>query len=116
MAETSKSVDQLCAEHNLDARQLAERSALDEHRAPAMRCRFPKLWLTMAFLFGLVPGEVLHGQETPPAAELPPVPKGIEVLARGPVHEAFATPTGDPTPTKAVSKKPPPPLQEVPPA
>ena len=28
-----------------------------------------------------------------PLAEPPPVPKGVEVMARGPIHEAFATPT-----------------------
>ena len=49
------------------------------------------------------------------AGELPAAPQGVEVLARGPVHEAFATPTADPTPTKPVSKQPPKPLDEMPP-
>jgi hypothetical protein len=48
--------------------------------------------------------------------DLPPVPKGVEVLARGPVHEAFATPTTEPVPTKPVAKEPPKPLEEMPPA
>jgi len=56
-------------------------------------------------------------QQAGPAAagDLPPVPKGVEVLARGPVHEAFATPTTEPAPTKPVSKQPPRPLDEMPP-
>jgi hypothetical protein len=36
-------------------------------------------------------------------------------MARGPVHEAFATPTAEPKPTLAVRKKPPAPLEEMPP-
>src|SRR5262249_44728064 len=60
-------------------------------------------------------------QETapPPLAQnqepLPP-PKGVEVMARGPVHEAFASPATEPVPTQPVSKKPPTPLEEMPPA
>src|SRR5262249_19543854 len=50
-----------------------------------------------------------------PAAEPPAVPKGVEVLARGPIHEAFATPTTEPQPTAAVSKKPPKAIDELPP-
>ncbi len=56
------------------------------------------------------------GQEAPPAEDLPPVPRGVEVLARGPVHEAFAPLTDDPVPTKPVPKKPPAPVAEMPPA
>lgn len=41
------------------------------------------------------------------------LPNGIEVLARGPVHEAFASPSVDPRPTQAVPKKPPQPLEEM---
>ena len=57
-------------------------------------------------------------QETVPVRDsgTPAVPKGVEVMARGPVHEAFATPAVDPAPTKPVSKKPPKPLDEMPPA
>jgi len=43
---------------------------------------------------------------------LPAVPKGVEVLARGPVHEAFAAPTTDPVPTNPVPKEPPKTLDE----
>jgi hypothetical protein len=50
------------------------------------------------------------------AAQLPAVPQGVEVLARGPVHEAFASPTTEPVPTKPVPKQPPKSLDEMPPA
>src|SRR6516162_7694295 len=73
--------------------------------------------LTVA-LYGIA---IMHGQEAAPpssggaSSDLPPVPKGVEVLARGPVHEAFATPTTEPAPTKSVAKKPPQMLDELPP-
>ena len=51
---------------------------------------------------------------SPPIEPLP-VPKGVEVQARGPVHEAFATLTTEPEPTKPVAKKPPKPIDELPP-
>jgi hypothetical protein len=67
----------------------------------------------------------LPGQEAPPppapaaapapAEGAPEVPKGVEVLARGPVHEAFASLAAEPAPTVAVSKQPPKPLEELPP-
>jgi hypothetical protein len=52
-------------------------------------------------------------QEQPP--ELAPVPRGVEVLSRGPVHEAFASPVGEPTPTDPVPRQPPKPVEELPP-
>ncbi|MBV9122001.1 MAG: YXWGXW repeat-containing protein [Planctomycetes bacterium] len=56
----------------------------------------------------------------PPAAESEPPPpetqEGVEVLARGPVHEAFAEPTiRSPRATPVVSKRPPEPIPELPP-
>jgi len=36
MAEVTRSIDELCAEKQLDARQLAERSGLDEQRVLAI--------------------------------------------------------------------------------
>jgi hypothetical protein len=61
----------------------------------------------------------LHGQEPAsseqPAAEPPPMPKGVEVMARGPIHEAFASPTTDPVPGQTIPKQPPKPINEVPP-
>lgn len=54
----------------------------------------------------------------PPPAQVdgPPPPKGVEVMARGPVHEAFAAPSSEAIPTKPVAKQPPKPLDEMPPA
>ncbi|MBI2803428.1 MAG: YXWGXW repeat-containing protein [Planctomycetes bacterium] len=43
------------------------------------------------------------------------VPKGVEVLARGPVHEAFASPLTEPKATPVLAKKPPQPIEEMPP-
>ena len=43
------------------------------------------------------------------------VPKGVEVQARGPIHEAIATPTAEPKPTYGVPKKPPENIEEMPP-
>src|SRR5262249_43943494 len=54
--------------------------------------------------------ESIPGQEPPP-----PVPKGVEVMARGPVHEAFATPTAEARPTQTVPKQPPAAIDEMPP-
>src|SRR5262245_7388125 len=57
-----------------------------------------------------------------PAGVPPPVPPeelpaGSDVLTRGPVHEAFAKPvTTDPQAPLVISKQPPEPLQELPPA
>src|ERR1700724_1793251 len=68
----------------------------------------------------ILPG-ALSGQEAvpqpeagPPAGDPAPI-NGVEVLARGPVHEAFASPTTEPVPTRAVPKRPPQPLEEMPP-
>src|SRR5262249_41912949 len=49
------------------------------------------------------------------APEEPAVPKGIEVMTRGPVHEAFAAPAVDPKPSPLVAKKPPEAIDEMPP-
>ncbi len=58
-------------------------------------------------------------QEPQPAPRnadgVPEVPKGVEVLARGPIHEAFATPSSEAKPTQAVPKRPPTPIEELPP-
>jgi hypothetical protein len=67
-------------------------------------------------LIALPIDNTLHGQDSAaPADEPPPVPKGVEVLARGPIHEAFATPSTEPAPTIKVDKQPPKPLDELPP-
>jgi hypothetical protein len=78
-------------------------------------------------LAGAVVGEqaLLRGQDlTPPPAiagaagpvETPAVPKGVEVLTRGPIHEAFASLTTEAAPTATVAKQPPKPIEEMPPA
>jgi WXXGXW repeat (2 copies) len=56
---------------------------------------------------------------TPARAEEPPPlpqPEGVEVLARGPVHEGYAQPVGtQPEPGVIVAKQPPASIEEVPP-
>jgi hypothetical protein len=41
--------------------------------------------------------------------------EGIEVLARGPVHEAFAATSEQPKPTPVLNRRPPEPVEELPP-
>lgn len=72
---------------------------------------------------GLSTAPAANAQDAPPPGnsqappdEPQPMPKGVEVLARGPIHEAFATPTTEPQPTRPISKKPPKPIDELPPA
>jgi len=45
----------------------------------------------------------------------PALPEGTEVLAKGPVHEAFATTAEAPAPGPVVAKQPPDPVEELPP-
>jgi hypothetical protein len=60
---------------------------------------------------------VLAQTQAPPAVPSEELPAGTEVLARGPVHEAFAKPvTMDPQAPIIVPAQPPAPLQEIPPA
>jgi hypothetical protein len=56
-------------------------------------------------------------QDDPPIpADEMDVPEGVEVLTRGPLHEAFANPvTGELKPGLVVPKQPPDPIDEVPP-
>ncbi len=85
-----------------------------------MLSRCPKPWIS-ALLGGIGLVAAARGQEsTPPPpsqapATLPVTPQGVEVLARGPVHEAFAAPTTEPAPTRPVPKQPPAPIDELPP-
>ena len=53
-------------------------------------------------------------RRTAPADD-PAPPKGVEVLTRGPIHEAFATPTDEPQATTPVAKEPPKAIEEMPP-
>jgi hypothetical protein len=67
-----------------------------------------------ALLVAVWPGELVAQPPDPP-----PVPAdvpGVEVQARGPVHEAFAEPTtAQPVPGPVVAKQPPDPIEELPP-
>ncbi len=51
----------------------------------------------------------------PAQAPAPEIPKGVEVQARGPIHEAFAAPTTEPKQPLLLPKKPPAPIEEMPP-
>lgn len=51
----------------------------------------------------------------PALAQQPAEPAGVEVQGRGPVHEAFAAPTQEPTATPLIARKPPAPIEELPP-
>ncbi len=69
-------------------------------------------------LLGLLgPGALLLGSSLAAADEpAPPPADGAEVLARGPVHEAFAAPTENrPLAGAIIAKKPPDPIEELPP-
>jgi hypothetical protein len=61
--------------------------------------------------------EVLPPVRVDPAPVQSPgdIPKGVEVQARGPIHEAFATPLSESKATPLVAKKPPAPIDEMPP-
>jgi transcriptional regulator with XRE-family HTH domain len=69
MAEALRSVAQLCAEHGLDARRLAERSGVDERRVLAIVLgRWtpgPEDRDAIAAVFGLPPERVVWGHTTP---------------------------------------------------
>lgn len=87
-----------------------------------------RLILGVAFLTALVSWVAAQdGPELPPAQPPDPqtaavqstntdLPEGVEALARGPLHEAFAEPlTARPDATMVISRKPPDPIEEVPP-
>ena len=69
MAETSRTVDQLCAEHGIDARQLAERSGVDEQRVAAIVLGrwtpSPRERDAIAAVFGLTRDQIVWGHKTP---------------------------------------------------
>jgi hypothetical protein len=89
-----------------------------------------KIKCTKSFWIALATGIVMLGCNRPASAQpatdteaLPPavpaqeLPAGSEMLTRGPVHEAFAKPvTTDPQAPLLVTKQPPEPIQEMPPA
>jgi hypothetical protein len=69
MSEALKNVDQLCAEHGIDARQLAERSGVDEQRIVAIVMGrwtpSPQERDTIAAVFGLTRDQIAWGHKTP---------------------------------------------------
>ena len=68
-----------------------------------MQARFPR-WLAMIIVGGLSTSRPAWSQD---------VPKGVEVMARGAVHEAYAEPSEvRPEASPLVTKQPPDPVQE----
>jgi transcriptional regulator with XRE-family HTH domain len=69
MADTPKSLDQLCLEHGLDARQLAEKSGVDEQRVMAIVLGrwtpSPEDRDRIAAVFELTRDQIIWGHKTP---------------------------------------------------
>jgi hypothetical protein len=69
MADAPKTVDQLCIDHGIDVRQLAERSGLDEQRTVAiMLCRWtpsPQERDAIAAVFALTRDQIVWGHKIP---------------------------------------------------
>jgi transcriptional regulator with XRE-family HTH domain len=69
MADTIRTVAQLCTEHGIDARQLAERSGVDEQRVFAIVLGrwtpSPDERDRIATVFGLTRDQVVWGHTTP---------------------------------------------------
>jgi transcriptional regulator with XRE-family HTH domain len=69
MADESKTVEQLCVEHGIDIRHLAERSGVDEQRVVAITLGrwtpSPQDRDAIAAVFGLTRGQIVWGHKTP---------------------------------------------------
>jgi hypothetical protein len=69
MESTPKSVDQLCIEHGINPRQLAERAGLDEQRVAAIVLGrwtpSPQERDAVAAVFGLTREAIVWGHKTP---------------------------------------------------
>jgi transcriptional regulator with XRE-family HTH domain len=69
MADAVKTVEQLCAEHGINAGQLAERSGLDEQRVVAIVLGrwtpSPRERDEIAAAFGLSRDQIAWGHKTP---------------------------------------------------
>ena len=69
MPDTQKNVDELCVEHGLDARQLAERAGVDEGRVVAIVLGrwtpSPEDRDRIAAVFGLTRDQIRWGHKTP---------------------------------------------------
>jgi hypothetical protein len=73
-------------------------------------------WCLVTGLVALSTGWGLDGAWGAQLRQPPAVEEGMQVLTRGPVHEAFAgTITFDPEPGLAVSERPPEAIEELPP-
>jgi transcriptional regulator with XRE-family HTH domain len=69
MAETPRTVDQLCVENGLDARGLAQRAGVDEQRVTAILLGrwtpSPEDRDRIAAAFGLTREQIIWGHKTP---------------------------------------------------
>jgi hypothetical protein len=69
MADSPRSVEQLCIESGIDARQLAERSQMDEQRVAAIVLGrwtpSPQERDRIAAVFGLTRDQIAWGHKTP---------------------------------------------------
>jgi hypothetical protein len=80
-------------------------------------CCFGSIFATGAMLMANLPAALAQTGEQPPAVPAEELPAGSQVLAGGPVHEAFAKPVSmDPQAPILIPQQPPANLQEVPPA
>jgi hypothetical protein len=78
---------------------------------PARERRMPIVAVLGLSLFCTDPG---YPQPPADPTAPPPLPEGVEVQARGPVHEAYAGPVGEPQAAAVVPRQPPAPLEEMP--
>jgi plasmid maintenance system antidote protein VapI len=69
MAETARSIEQLCADRGIDAGQLAGRSGVDEQRVAAIVAGrwtpSPEERDRIAAVFGLTRDQIIWGHTTP---------------------------------------------------
>jgi transcriptional regulator with XRE-family HTH domain len=69
MADNLKTLEQLCVEHGIDARQLAERAGVDEQRVVAIVLGrwtpSPEDRDRIAGVFGLTRDQIVWGHKTP---------------------------------------------------
>ena len=72
------------------------------------------LRIGISLVSSLVAAVLLAGNNRGTASEV--APEGVEVLGRGPVHEAFAQPLDTPQAGPVAPKAPPEPIEEQPPA
>ena len=106
---------------HVNQRMKATRMNSLSQRKVSMNARHVYKWCAVGALvaFGLSLG-LNKAVSAQPATPVPPAPanteQGVQVLTRGPVHEAFAeTVTFDPEPGIVVPKAPPAAIEEVPP-